>query len=231
MSRQDYPYDEDEFDVLGADRTPQGVHRAPVPRWRQLLPFAIVIVVAPLLAWAGVSILSGDFGSEPDPTPAVTATEDETDDETDDSENDDETEDGENGTDPEGTEEDEPENGDGEPTDEDNGEPEDETAEDDPTDDPVDLDRDVRILILNGAGVAGIAGNAAETLNNEGWTNTSTADYGQALPNETTLYYHDAQVAEEAEAVAADLGIEATVESASAASSGIVIVLRQDFVG
>lgn len=227
MSRQDYPYDEDEFDVLGADRTPQGVHRAPVPRWRQLLPFAIVIVVAPLLAWAGVSILSGDFGSEPDPTPAVTATEDETDD----SENDDETEDGENGTDPEGTEEDEPENGDGEPTDEDNGEPEDETAEDDPTDDPVDLDRDVRILILNGAGVAGIAGNAAETLNNEGWTNTSTADYGQALPNETTLYYHDAQVAEEAEAVAADLGIEATVESASAASSGIVIVLRQDFVG
>lgn len=227
MSRQDYPYDEDEFDVLGADRTPQGVHRAPVPRWRQLLPFAIVIVVAPLLAWAGVSILSGDFGSEPDPTPAVTATEDETDD----SENDDETEDGENGTDPEGTEEDEPENGDGEPTDEDNGEPEDETAEDDPTDDPVDLDRDVRILILNGAGVAGIAGNAAETLNNEGWTNTSTADYGQALPNETTLYYHDAQVAEEAEAVASDLGIEATVESASAASSGIVIVLRPDFVG
>ncbi|MGC0249333.1 LytR C-terminal domain-containing protein [Pseudactinotalea sp. Z1748] len=227
MSRQDYPYDEDEFDVLGADRTPQGVHRAPVPRWRQLLPFAIVIVVAPLLAWAGVSILSGNFGSEPDPTPAVTATEDQTEEETEG-----ENGDGENGTDPESTEEDEPENGDGENgTDEDNGEAGDEATEEDPTDDPVDLDRDVRILILNGAGVAGIAGSTAETLNNEGWTNTSTADYGQALPTDTTLYYHDAQVAEEAEAVAADLGIEATVESASAASSGIVIVLRPDFVG
>lgn len=217
MSRQDYPYDEDEFDILGADRTPQGVHRAPVPRWRQLLPFAIVIVLAPLLAWAGVSALSGDFGSEPEDTPpAVTEPA--------------EDDDGEEPADPDGTDED-PGAEDAPDGDEDPGETENGTEEPDDgaTDDEADVDRNVPVLILNGTTTVGLAGSTAEALNADGWTNTSTADYGQAQPSVTTLYYHDALVAEEAEAVAAELGIAETVESASAASAGLVIVLRPDF--
>lgn len=212
MSREDYPYDEDEFDVLGADRTPQGVHRAPVPRWRQLLPFAIVIVVAPLLAWAGVSALSGEFGADPQETPPAAT----------------ETVPGEDEDDPEETE---PEEGNGTEDPEENGTEDDDgngTEEESPADE-ADLDREVRVLILNGTSTVGLASTASETLMAEGWTNTSTADYGQAQPAVTTLYYHDALVAEEAEAVAADLGIEETVESASAASTGVVIVLRDDF--
>lgn len=223
MSRQDYPYEEDEFDVLGADRTPQGVHRAPVSRWRQLLPFAVVIVLAPLLAWVGVSALSGNFGGDAEDPPPVTATE----------EQDGEGEDGEGAAgeeaDGEGTETDDgaaEENGT-----EENGTDETDDAEEteEPTDEELDLDRNVRVLVLNGTSTAGLAGSAANVLTTEGWTNTATADYGQAQPAVTTLYYHDALVAEEAEAVAADLGIEATVESASAASQGVVIVLRDDF--
>lgn len=224
MSRQDYPYDEDEFDVLGADRTPQGVHRAPVPRWRQLLPFAVVIVLAPLLAWVGVSALSGDFGADDnDDPPAVTQPEDPEDEATD--PEDEATEDDE-ATDPE----DEATDPEDEAT-----EPEDEATEDDEDDDndidEADLDRNVPVLIMNGTATVGLAGSAAEALGNEGWTNLNTADYGQAQPTVTTLYYHDATLAEEAEAVAADLGITETVESASAASQGVVIVLRDDFGG
>lgn len=74
MSRDDYPYPEDEFDTLGADRTPQGVHRAPLSRWRQLLPFIIVLILAPTLAFIAVRALSGDDGEEP-PTVAETTTE------------------------------------------------------------------------------------------------------------------------------------------------------------
>ena len=223
MSREDYPYDEDEFDVLGADRTPQGVHRAPVPRWRQLLPFAVVIVLAPLLAWVGVSALSGDFGSDdPDSPPAATEPADPEDEAT-------EPEDEATDPDDEATEpEDEATDPDDEAT-----QPDDEATEGEDEDavDETDLDREVRVLILNGTATAGLAGGAAEVLTAEGWTNLSTADYGQAQPTVTTLYYHDAMVAEEAEAVAQDLGITETVESASAASQGVVIVLRDDFTG
>src|SRR5699024_9702900 len=109
--------------------------------------------------------------------------------------------------------------------------PDGDATEDDDAADEADLDRDVRVLVLNGTATPGLAGGAAEVLTEEGWTNLSTADYGQAQPTVTTLYYHDAMVADEAEAVAQDLGITETVESASAASQGVVIVLRDDFTG
>jgi len=226
VSREDYPYEEDEFDVLGADRTPQGVHRAPVPRWRQLLPFAVVIVLAPLLAWVGVSALSGNFGDDSEETPpAATATEEQDANGEGEGDGADGAQGGEE-TDGEATETDDDaadENG----TEEETGDADETEAADDEED--LDLDRAVRVLVLNGTSTPGLAGSAADALTNEGWQNTSTADYGQAQPTVTTLYYHDALVAEEAEAVADDLGIEATVESASAASQGVVIVLRDDF--
>lgn len=58
MAKPDYPHPEDEYDALGADRTPQGVHRASVPRWRTALPFIVALILAPALAYLGVSYLS-----------------------------------------------------------------------------------------------------------------------------------------------------------------------------
>lgn len=62
MSKQSYPHPEDEFDALGADRVPQGVHRQPVPRWRQWLPYLLVLILAPTIAFTAVKLLTDDGG-------------------------------------------------------------------------------------------------------------------------------------------------------------------------
>ena len=46
-------YPRDEFDELAASG-PTGAHRAVRPRWRTYLPFLIILIVAPLLAWGVV---------------------------------------------------------------------------------------------------------------------------------------------------------------------------------
>jgi len=209
VSNEEYPYDEDEFDVLGADRTPQGVHRAPVSRWRQLLPFVAVIVLAPLLAYVGVTALSGGFGDDDEPAATPTepeeppAEEDEAD-----GENGDNAENGENG--------------------EENGDPTEDPEEETETPDP-DLDLSVPVYVLNGTPTVGVAGGAAEVLTEDGWTNVNTSDYNLAQPENTEMYYNNADLAEEAEAVGEALEIEDIYENADAASAGIVIVLRPDF--
>lgn len=64
MAKKDYPFPEDEFDTAGAARMPEGVHRTPPSRWRVLLPFVIVLLVAPGLAYLGVSYLAGQSAVE-----------------------------------------------------------------------------------------------------------------------------------------------------------------------
>lgn len=200
MSREDYPYPEDEFDTLGEDRAPQGVHRAPLPRWRQLLPFLIVLVLAPTLAFVAVRALTGDGGGAPDPTTTVTqapTSEAPTD---------------------EATEET------SEPADEET------TATEEPTtEEAADLDRSIGIWVLNGSGVSGLAADTVAVLEEDGWTGASAADYGRAQPSATTLFYDNADQAEEAAAVGELLGISNLVENADAADGDIVIVLRSDF--
>lgn len=44
-------YQEDEFDRQ-ASHYPVGMHRQTKPRWKEVLPFIIIIVVVPLVAWA-----------------------------------------------------------------------------------------------------------------------------------------------------------------------------------
>ena len=52
-------YPRDEFDELGAVGH-TGAHRAVRPRWRTYLPFLIILIVAPLLAWSVVWAMHGD---------------------------------------------------------------------------------------------------------------------------------------------------------------------------
>lgn len=202
MSRDDYPYPEDEFDTLGADRTPQGVHRAPLPRWRQLLPFLIVLVLAPTLAFVAVRAVTGgdDVGAGTDPTTTVTTEAEPTDDES---------------------------GGEAETTG--SEEPSDTESSDETTTPDADLDYSTTIWVLNGSGVAGLAAETATVLADAGWEDTNGADYNRAQPSATTLFYDNAGQAEEAEAVAEQLGITAVVENADAAAGDIVIVLRSDF--
>lgn len=73
MAKPEYPYPEDEFDSLGSDRIPQGVHRTPTPRWRTVLPFVVALILAPALAYLGVSALSGSGTPEPAATSVTSA--------------------------------------------------------------------------------------------------------------------------------------------------------------
>ncbi|WP_163543732.1 LytR C-terminal domain-containing protein [Occultella kanbiaonis] len=197
MSNRDYPHSEDEFDALGADRTPQGVHRAQQSRWRAFLPFILVIILAPTLAFGAVRLLSGGFGGGDDPTGAPTTTADA-----------------------------------GEPT------PTDGTTEEPPateeptvdptTDEPADLDQALSVYVLNGAGISGLAGEAAEVLTQDGWTTVTPDNYSRELPTASAVFYTSADMAEEAAAVGELLAVTDLIEDSSAASNGIVVVLRDD---
>lgn len=201
MSRDDYPYPEDEFDALGADRTPQGVHRAPLPRWRQLLPFIIVLILAPTLAFVAVRALSGDDGGNA-PTGSQTST-----------------------TEPATTGEPTSEESAEETTGEDQTSTEEAT-----TDEPAaDLDYTTQVWVLNGSGVSGLAAQTVEVLVADGWQDAIAGDYARPQPSGTTLFYDNPDQADEAQAVGELLGITNLVESSDAADGDIVIVLRSGF--
>ncbi|MFD1717544.1 LytR C-terminal domain-containing protein [Georgenia deserti] len=196
-------YPEDEFDVAGRERSPQGVHRGARPLWRTLLPVVAVIVLAPLLAWGAIQLLGGS--DDPAPTAGATETTDEaTEDEATEEATEDETT--EEATEEETTEE---------PTEE-------ETTE--------DVQYDTTITVLNGAGIGGLAGQTVEQLAGEGFTNGVASDYTSAVPETTTLYYNNAELEPTAQEVASVLGITNVVESAGA-TEAIAIVLRSDFAG
>ncbi|PYG01036.1 LytR cell envelope-related transcriptional attenuator [Georgenia satyanarayanai] len=208
-------YPEDEFDVAGRDRGPQGVHREPRSLLRTLAPFLAVIVIVPLLAWGAVSLLGGgDAGPGADPAPVETTTES--------------AEPSEEPTSEESTDE---ETSPEEPTSEEPGDeettPEEETTE--PDDDPV---LTTSISVLNGAGINGLAGDVAAELGEAGFTTVGAADYGAGSPDVTTLYYRNADLAPTAEAVGELLGIDNLLEAPSATQNvEIAIVLRGDFAG
>src|SRR5699024_8304112 len=148
------------------------VHREPAPRWRQWLPFLLVLVLVPLLTFGVVEYFAATSSDEPTPTAEESepAAPDEGDGE---GGNGEETA-GEDGseTDPEAHGTDEP--GEEDPGEEDPGE--------DDTADSEDLNLDTSVLILNGARVQGLAGEVAEALTDEGWRQTEADNYAQAAP-------------------------------------------------
>lgn len=201
-------YPEDEFDVAGRDRGPQGVHREPRSLLRALAPFLAVIVIVPLLAWGAVSLLAGgegDPGADPAPAPVETTAEP---------------------TD-EATSDEEPS------AEEETTETEEETTPEEGTTEPDDdAVLTTSISVLNGAGINGLAGDVAAQLGEAGFTTVGAADYGSGSPEVTTLYYRNADLAPTAEAIGELLGIDNLVEAPSATQNvEIALVLRGDFAG
>jgi hypothetical protein len=207
---EDFP--EDEFDVAGRDRTPQGVHRGPRPLLRTLLPILAVVVLAPLLAWGAISLLGGS--GEPGPSAATTAAQ-ETAAPTGEAPAAGTTEGAEPTTEAPAEEE---------PTEE-------EPTEEETTEEPAgQVEYGTAIAVLNGAGVNGLAGEVVGTLASEGFSGGVADDYTSGAPATTTLYYNNPELQATAEEVARVLGIGNLVESSSA-TQAIAIVLRNDFQG
>lgn len=206
--------------MLGAQRAPKGVHREPEPGWTRWMPYLLVVLLVPLLTFGAVKFFANGSGTEPDPSASDSVDGQDLDAEAEED-------------DADGLEE-EPgaiEDGDGESEDGSEESPEEPVEEptEEPTDEPVDLNYSTHVLILNGAGVPGLAGQVTDLLAQQGWTNTAPDNYMNNEPPTTTLYYTSAEFEAEAQAVAEELGIANLRESAAAASNGIVIVLRSDF--
>lgn len=211
MPQDDYNYPKDEFDQLGANRAPQAVHRAPRPWWRVWGPLIAVVILVPILAFALIRALTSDDNTEADPTPTTGSSASETAgaEETD-------------GTSTEPSADASTEESTPEPTEEESTpEPTEEATTEAP------LDYATPVSVLNGAGVSGLAGRTQERLVAAGWTAVEAGNYQSGQPEVSTVYYANAELADAAAAVAAELGITPVTELADVAS--ITVVLRSDF--
>ncbi|MDO5495895.1 MAG: LytR C-terminal domain-containing protein [bacterium] len=204
-------YPEDEFDRAAQTRGPKGVHRPAESTWRKFLPIIAAIILGPLLAWGFISALNRDNEGDPvaDPTPTGTVTA---------------TEPGTGGTgetgDPGTTDPTSP----APPTDAATTEP---PVTEEPEPEP-QVNYDAEVTVYNGARVAGIAGRTAARLETAGFTNLTPDNWNAADPAASTVYYNNAELADTAAQVGADLGIANVSENADATES-IAVVLRTDF--
>jgi len=197
----------DEFDVVDPT-APRSPHRAPKTRAQRLVPFLVVIILGPLLAYVVVTAVS--TGELPGRTPAAEAT---------------------GGTvtpsvDPD-LDDDLTESPDETPDSEDPEASETQTETEEP--EPVDPDPATRVVILNSAGINGLAGRAQGILRDAGWTNVSTGNHSGDLPGSTVFYAEDDEVLlASAEAVAEELGIDRVELDPDEAGEAITVILESD---
>ncbi|CAM3668949.1 hypothetical protein GCM10007368_06900 [Isoptericola cucumis] len=201
VSKSQYSYPPDEFDVRGPEGSPVGVHREPRSGWSSVWPFLLVAVVCGGIAVGAVTFLSDD--KEPSSPPAA-----------------EQSEGGAAEGDAEGTEE--------APTDEESDaatEPEDEAAEgegeESGEEEPADVDalfasadptapiRVVNSSAYAGEAVAGLAGKGAGALEAQGFTDVTPADAESSDITTVNTVYYVGDRAETAAAVAGVLGIPA----------------------
>jgi hypothetical protein len=200
-------YPEDEFDAAARGRTAQGSHRERARR-ASLLPLIAILALLVIAVWVIALLVGGGDDEEPTtdgPTPTETFTDlpDE--------------------TAPEGAAA--PRDGTGGGTDGTDGG--DGTESDGPAG---EVDLDANVTVLNGAGVAGIAGRTSETLAAAGWTTVEAGNIAGGPPEVSTVYYADPAMEASAAQAASDLGIEVVELNADMVGQGdIVVVLRADY--
>lgn len=207
MSRSQYPYPPDEFDVRGPDDAPVGVHRAPRTTWSSLWPFLLVAVVAVAVAFGGVMYLARDNSTADDAggTPDTTATA--------------------------------PADGTSEPPAEGEAPAEGESPAETPAapETPAGPDLatllgaanlDAAVRVLNADGPQGEARRGKEALEAQHFTTVEAADWpaGQTAPDVTTVWYREGK-SDTAAAVAAALGVPAENVSQQNISNGDVLVI------
>lgn len=200
----EYEYPADEFDEPNDSVLPAGVHRRPLPAWRNWLPLLLIVVIVPALAWGALALFKVAGGTNssvatsiatkmagnkttakakasasaaPKSNATVVTTQ--------------------------------------APT---------------PTPTPTQsIDHTVGITVHNGTNTAGLAARAGSTLEGAGFTavTVSPGVYSEATPTDSTVYYASEDQEPVAKAVAKELGISNVELSAEQASSNpIVVVLR-----
>lgn len=204
----EYEYPADEFDEPNDSVLPAGVHRRPLPAWRNWLPLLLIVVIVPALAWGALALFKVAGGTNSSvassiatkmasnkaaatakatasasaaakPNATVITTQAPA------------------------------------PT---------------PTPTPTQsIDYTVGITVHNGTDTAGLAARAGSSLEGAGFTSVTVSPgvYSQETPTDSTVYYASEDKEAVAKAVAKELGISNVELSAEQASSNpIVVVLR-----
>ncbi len=222
-----YPHPEDEFDLPLDDEVPHGAHRKPRSKWRIVWTTLLVIVLAGALGFGAATYVPRWLGLTADDiadtigiTPTATDT-DETSDETpatddadaDQSEDADPADDAD--TDPAG----------------DDTEVEDGDTEQIIDDEPETLDQSVAVRVLNATRTRGLAARATTALEGAGWSDLTADNYtGTSQVTASVVYYKSAEHRGEAEAIAAELAIDNTLE-VPALVGPISVILASDYTG
>lgn len=199
-------YPQDDFDDL-PEGSPVGVHRKPRNPWQPVIPFLIVLIVVPLLAWGVTALIqrnvpadeladalgqspdqqSEDAGVQSEDVPPVTIPDSDV------------------------------------PT----------AAPDDPNEQPDDgagtedaavVDYAAAISVLNGSGIDGLAAQSVERLVAAGFTNAVAGNASLWPTDQNTVFYPSSDMRATAQAVAAAAGITQVVEDPAAEVPGSIVV-------
>jgi hypothetical protein len=200
VSKAEYSYPEDEFDVPSNPDVPRGVHRAPRSAWSRWWPFLLVLVLAPVVAFLLVN-----FAARNGDLPALPGTSDAPSSDAGAETPDDTATDG--ATTPTDTATETP--------------PEAEAPA--PT-----AVMDTPVVVLNAAKIGGLAATQAEKLTTAGFTAVTTGNFTDAAPDESVVYYASEDQAVTAQLVASTLGLTTVTLSPEDAGSGISVVLASD---
>lgn len=213
-------YPKDQFDEVD-DNGPVGAHRKPPSAWQPVLPFLIVLLVVPLLAWGTVALIQRNVPAEELVEVLV------------------QSEDAASGE-PEveevvEVEEDLPETD--LPTADRDDKEQDKAASEktekksskksskkkEKEEEPVNYN--ASIVVLNATAVEGYAAGSVATLNNAGFYNAWGDNAGAMTAAQNTVYYASAQYKATAEAVAAALGLGTPVEDPGTTGGADLVVL------
>ena len=204
----EYEYPADEFDEPNDSVLPAGVHRRPLPAWRNWLPLLLIVVIVPALAWGALALFKVAGGTNSSVASSIAtkmasnkaaAT--------------------------------------AKATASASAAPKSNatvitTQAPAPTPTPTptqSIDYTVGITVHNGTDTAGLAARAGSSLEGAGFTSVTVSPgvYSQETPTESTVYYASEDREAVAKAVAKELGISNVELSAEQASSNpIVVVLR-----
>lgn len=198
-------YPKDEFD-LAADDMPVGMHRPEPSRWKNVIPFLVILVAVPVLAWALSQFLTSNTDADqsagantvatgPQSAPGAPA----------------------------------PQEPQSEPQSASTGEepaPAEQPQSEPPTQ-AAAVNFNVVVEVLNGTGVQGLAGEKADALKAAGFQGVTAANADGWVNQISTVYYQDPQVEGSAKEIARILGIETvSVEPQLGGNADIVVVLK-----
>lgn len=200
----EYEYPADEFDEPNDSVLPAGVHRRPLPAWRNWLPLLLIVVIVPALAWGALALFKVAGGTNSSVATSIA------------------TKMASNKTTAKAK-------ASASATPKSNATVV-TTQAPTPTPTPTQsIDHTVGITVHNGTNTAGLAARAGSTLEGAGFTavTVSPGVYSEATPTDSTVYYASEDREPVAKAVAKELGISNVELSAEQASSNpIVVVLR-----